>query len=109
MAETDSTLAAALTNIDRAKKLSQYWEALMPYFVPQLPTFVRWCNWYDDDTLVEGITATADKWSKERSTGVQMPSENLLRYCSGTCRHISEQGTNNTEEYVDVADEKEQR
>jgi hypothetical protein len=108
MPETDSPLTTALTNVDRARRLLQYWEALMPYFVPQLPTFVRWCTWYDDDTLVEGITATADKASKERLTGIRMSSENLLRYCSGTCRHISEQ-TNNTDADVDGVGEKEQR
>jgi hypothetical protein len=109
MPETHSAVTTALTNIDRAKRLQQYWEALMPYSVPQLPTVVRWCNRYDDDILVEAITATADKASKERLIGIQMSSDNLLRYCSGTCRHIFERDPDDTSKYVEFVDRKDER
>ena len=68
--------------------LRDLWQSLIPEFTPNESQFFLWLDRYGAEIAERAVRVTGTASSKRRALGQPMDADSLVRYASGTMRHM---------------------
>jgi hypothetical protein len=85
------------------KDLYDYWRELIPHFQPPAQQFIIWASRYGEQLVAEAIMQTAIKLTSEHRHGRELDEIGLLKYATGTMRHMNERELEGTQLFRNTA------